>query len=69
MGDPVSLRSEVESAMVAGSPIEIKIAIEVTSKMVDAGLNTLYDFSITEPEDDEMREAVTEVFKAMLGAM
>ena len=69
MGDPVSLRSEAESAMVAGSPIEIKIAIEVTSKMVDAGLNTLYDFSITEPEDDEMREAVTEVFKAMLGAM
>jgi hypothetical protein len=38
----------------------------VTQEMEDAGLDALYGFHITEPDDDEMREAVREVFITML---
>jgi hypothetical protein len=50
------------------APAEAETEIEVTPAMADAGLNTLYGFHITEPDDDEMREAVSAVFKAMIEA-
>jgi hypothetical protein len=42
--------------------------IEVTPEMMDAGLSALYRFHITEPDDEEMREAVCAVFNAMIEA-
>ena len=41
--------------------------IEITPAMMEAGRKALYGFRIQEPDDDEMREAVAEVFKAMFG--
>lgn len=39
--------------------------IEVTEEMIEAGLETLYGFRITEPSRDEMGDAVREVYVAM----
>lgn len=38
---------------------------EVTPAMVDAGLDKLYEFDITEPLETEMRKAVAAVYLAM----
>jgi hypothetical protein len=42
--------------------------IEITPEMIEAGLNRLYEFHITEPDSDEMRDAVAAVFRAMTAA-
>lgn len=42
--------------------------VEITPEMIEAGLRALYTFRITEPDEDEMRSAVAEVFKMMLEA-
>ena len=47
----------------AGAP---EAEIEVTSEMIEAGLDTLYEFDITEPREAEMRKAVTEVYRTMV---
>jgi hypothetical protein len=39
--------------------------IEITPEMIEAGLNALYGFPITEPFESEMREAVATVYRAM----
>jgi hypothetical protein len=40
--------------------------IEITSEMIEAGLRELYYHPITsEPTEDEMRVAVTSVFRVM----
>lgn len=43
--------------------------LEITPTMIEAGLECLYGFDITEPRRSEMREAVKAVFIAMLGAV
>jgi hypothetical protein len=70
-----AILSEMASAQCIGqlhlsnqSNLATEPEIEITDKMIEAGINTLYDFHITEPEDREMREAVAAVFKAMIGA-
>ena len=40
--------------------------IEVTPEMIEAGLEALYCFPITEPDDASMKKAVVAVFSAML---
>lgn len=40
--------------------------IEVTPAMIEAGVDTLYRFDITEPVRPDMDEAVKAVFLAML---
>jgi len=39
--------------------------IEVTPAMIEAGVNELFGFSITEPSELEMREAVKAVYTIM----
>lgn len=39
--------------------------IEITPEMIEAGLEALYGFPITEPTEAEMRVAVAEVFRTM----
>ena len=40
--------------------------IEITPEMIEAGLGALFRFHISEPDDDEMREAVAAVFRSMI---
>ena len=42
--------------------------IEITPEMVSVGLRRLYQFHITEPDENEMRNAVAEVYKVMCDA-
>ena len=42
--------------------------MEITPEMIEAGLNSLYEFHISEPDRDELREAVAAVFRAMIEA-
>ena len=46
----------------AGAP---EAEIEITPEMIEAGLEALYSFPITEPFESEMREAVAAVYRAM----
>jgi hypothetical protein len=39
--------------------------IDITSRMIEAGVEELYSHDITEPKREEMREAVRAVFSAM----
>lgn len=39
--------------------------IEITPEMIEAGLAELWNHDITEPREDEMREAVRSVYSAM----
>lgn len=52
-----------ERAGTRSEPVEEEI--EVTPEMVEAGLSRLFRFHISEPDEDELRVAVAEVFKAM----
>jgi hypothetical protein len=56
---PVGTEDDSRSA---GAPAN---EIEITPEMIEAGLNALYGFPITEPFESEMREAVVSVYKAM----
>lgn len=38
--------------------------VEVTPAMIDAGLSKLYEFDFTQPDPDELREAVASVYRA-----
>lgn len=40
--------------------------IEVTPEMIEAGVERLYCFPITEPDEDSMRAAVAEVYRVMV---
>ena len=39
--------------------------IVITPEMIEAGLDALYSFPITEPFESEMRDAVAAVYRAM----
>jgi hypothetical protein len=47
---------------------EGKTEIEITPEMIEAGLDELWNHSITEPTEREMRAAVKAVFLAMIAA-
>ena len=55
--------SAVATKEAAGAPEK---EIEVTSEMIEAGLEEIYRFTISEPTDDEMREAVRAVYVVMV---
>jgi hypothetical protein len=41
------------------------LQVDISSEMIDAGVKRLYEFHITEPNEDEMRSAVAEMYKVM----
>ena len=47
---------------------EKRAEVEITPEMIEAGLECLWGFPVTEPTEGEMREAVKAVFIAMLAA-
>jgi len=49
----------------SGAPVCTENIPEITPEMIEAGVSALYGFSITEPTEAEMREAVAAVFRAM----
>jgi hypothetical protein len=39
--------------------------LDISPEMIDEGVRCLYEFHITEPNEDEMRSAVAEIYKVM----
>ena len=47
---------------------DLREGIEITPEMIDAGLERLFRFHLSDPDELELRRAVAEVFSAMMEA-